>query len=177
MLPYLVIRKTEHSGKLKPPHRNVANKKRGKVVVGTPLSYINNLIIWGANHPYSQLRAELRRTRLQRVREAGMQGRIQLPATSTHYDHGAQPRSKVFIFFLWEENRIVWKTLVAQQRTNANSTHILWPRPESNRGHLGERRALYAQANRATILLCTWTAKNQEGKQTRRHWFILSKIL
>ena len=27
-----------------------------------------------------------------------MQGRIQLPATSTHYDHGAQPRSKVFVF-------------------------------------------------------------------------------
>ena len=28
-----------------------------------------------------------------------MQGRIQLPATSTHYDHGAQPRTKVFDFF------------------------------------------------------------------------------
>ena len=61
---------------------------------------IYKIIIWGANRPYSPLRAELRRTRLQRVREVGMQGRIQLPATSTHYDHGAQPRSKVFDFFL-----------------------------------------------------------------------------
>ena len=50
------------------------------------------ITIWGANRPYSQLRAELRRTRLQRVREAGMQGRLWLPATSTHYDHGAQPK-------------------------------------------------------------------------------------
>ena len=56
------------------------------------------IIIWGANHPYSQLRAESRRTRLQRVREAGMQGRLWLPATSIRYDHGAQPRSKVFDF-------------------------------------------------------------------------------
>ena len=80
---------------------------------------------------YSSLlaaRAELRRTRLQRVREAGMQGRIQLPATSTHYDHGAQPRSKVFDFFLREENWIVWQTLVAQQRTNAQ-LNTVWPRP------------------------------------------------
>ena len=88
---------------------------------------IHVIIIWGANHPYSQLRAELRRTRLQRVREAGMQGRIQLPATSTHYDHGAQPRSKVFDFFLREENRIVWKTLVAQQRTNAQLNSHMAP--------------------------------------------------
>ena len=39
---------------------------------------------------------------------------------------------------------MVWKTLVAQQRTNAQlNSHIA-------RGHLGERRALYAQANHAT---------------------------
>ena len=47
---------------------------------------IKIIIIWGANHSYSQLRAELRRTRLQHVCEAGM------PATSTHYYHGAQPK-------------------------------------------------------------------------------------
>ena len=65
---------------------------------------------------------------IQRVREAGMQGRIQLPATSTHYDHGAQPRSKVFDFFLREENRIVLKTLVEQQRTNAQlNSHYMAP--------------------------------------------------
>ena len=65
------------------------------------------------------------------------------------YDHGAQPRSKVFDFF--EENRMVWKTLVAQQRTNAQlNSHIHGPDRESNRGHLGERGALHAQANRAT---------------------------
>ena len=63
-----------------------------------PLSSPQNMIIiiWGANHPYSQLRAELRRTRLQSVQEAGMQGRLWLPATSTYYDHGAQPGTKVF---------------------------------------------------------------------------------
>ena len=91
------------------------------------------IIIWGANHPCSQLRAELRRTRLKRVREAGMQGRIQLPATSTHYDHGAQPRSKVFDFFLREENRIVWKPSWHSREPTHNSTHI-WPDRESNRG-------------------------------------------
>ena len=83
------------------------------------------IIIWRANHPYSQLRAELRRTLLQRVREAGMQGCLWLPATSAHYDHGAQPRSKVFDFFPGEENRIVCKTLVVQKRTNAQlNSHI-----------------------------------------------------
>ena len=66
----------------------------------------NNLTIWGANHPLSPLKAELRRMRLQRVREAGMQGRLLLTATSTHYDYGAQPRSKVEPR---EENRMVWE--------------------------------------------------------------------
>ena len=95
----------------------------------------------GAYHPYSQLRAELRRTLLQRVREAGMQGRIQLPATPTHYDHGAQPRLKVFDFFLREENRIVWKTLVAQQRTNAQLNSHMAPTGNQTRVTLvrGER--------------------------------------
>ena len=51
-------------------------------------------IIWEANYPYSQLRAEMRRTQLQRVWEAGMQERLWLPAKSTHYDHGAQPEIK-----------------------------------------------------------------------------------
>ena len=88
------------------------------------------VIIGGANHPYSQLRAELRRTRLQRVREAGLQGRIQLPATSTHYDHGAQPRSKVF------------DSLKNPRGTaeNQRTTQLTYgPDRESNRGHLGER--------------------------------------
>ena len=53
-------------------------------------SLIIIIIIWEANHPYSQLTAELQRIRL-RVQEAGMQGRLWLPATSTSYDHGAQP--------------------------------------------------------------------------------------
>ena len=50
------------------------------------------MTIWEANHPHSQLRAELRRTGLQRVREAGMQKRLWLPAISTHYDQGAQQK-------------------------------------------------------------------------------------
>ena len=54
-----------------------------------------------------------------------MQGCLQLPATSTHYDHGAQPRSKVFDFSP-EETGIGWKTLMAQQRTNAQ-LNSQWP--------------------------------------------------
>ena len=37
-------------------------------------------IIWEANPPYSQLRAELRRAGLQSVQEADMQGRLWNPA-------------------------------------------------------------------------------------------------
>ena len=95
----------------------------------TLLAYMNSfnietiiiIIIWDAYYPYSQLRAELQRTRLQRVREAGMQGRLWLPGTSTHYDHGAQPEIESVWFFPREENWMVWKTLVAQQRTNATN--------------------------------------------------------
>ena len=85
----------------------------------------NNL---GAKHPYSQLRAELRRTRLQRVWEAGMQGRLWLPATSTHYDHGAQPRFKVFDFSRGRKTGCSGKPLWHSREPTHNSTHI-WPRP------------------------------------------------
>ena len=92
----------------------------------------NNNNNFGANHPYSQLWAELRRTRLQRVREAGMQGRLWLPATSTHYDHGAQPKIESIWFFTREENRMVWKTFVAQQRTNAQlNSHMALARNQT----------------------------------------------
>ena len=60
---------------------------------------IITIIILGDNHPYSQLRTELLRTRLQRVREAGMQGRLALPSTSTHYDHEAQQKIESVWFF------------------------------------------------------------------------------
>ena len=43
--------------------------------------------IWWPNHPYMQLRAEMRRTWLQRVREAGMQGRLWPQLNSTHTWH------------------------------------------------------------------------------------------
>ena len=80
-----------------------------------------------------------------------MQGRIQLPATSTHYDHGAQPRSDVFDFFPEggkPDSRENPRGTAEYQRT----TQLTYgPDRESNRGHLGERRALYAQANRATV--------------------------
>ena len=48
---------------------------------------------------YWQLRPELRRTRLKRVREAGMQGLLWQPAISTHYDLGAQPEIESVWFF------------------------------------------------------------------------------
>ena len=119
-----------------------------------PHNNSNNNNKLGANHPYSQLRAELRRTRLQRVREAGMQGRFWLASTSTHYEQGAQPRSKVFDFSRGRKTGWSGKPLVAQQRTNAQlNSHMA---PTGNRTGVtlvGERRALYAQANRATLSL------------------------
>ena len=92
------------------------------------------IIIWGANRPYSQLRAELRRTRLQRVREAGMQGRLWLPATSTHYmttEHSQ--RSKVFDFSRGRKTGCSGKPLWHNREPSHNSTHIhdIWPWPGS----------------------------------------------
>ena len=69
-------------------------------------------------------RAELRRTRLQRVREAGMQGRLWLPATSTHYDHGAQPRLKVFDFFPREENRSLENPCGTAENQRQHNSHM-----------------------------------------------------
>ena len=111
----------------------------------------NKKINWRANHPHSQLRAELRWTRLECVREAGMQGCFWVPAKSTHYDHRAQPRSKVS-GFSWGR-KIGWsgKPLWHSREPTHNSAHIYGPGLESNRGHLGERRGLSAQANHATL--------------------------
>ena len=87
--------------------------------------------------------------RLQRVREAGMQGRLWLPATSTHYDHGVQPRSKVFNFP--EGGKPDGLENPCGTAENQRTTQLTYgPDRELNQGHLGERRALYAQANRAT---------------------------
>ena len=58
--------------------------------------------------------------------------------------------SKEFDFFPREENQIVWETLVTQQRTNAQLNSHMAPAGSRTRGHLGERRAPYAQANHAT---------------------------
>ena len=44
---------------------------------------------------------------------------------------------------------MVWKTFVAQQRTNAVTQLTYGPGWESTRGHLGERGALDAHANHA----------------------------
>jgi hypothetical protein len=72
------------------------------------------IIIWGANQPYSQLRAELRRTRLHVFEKLAFKGAFgcqpHQPIMTTKHSQ----RSKVFDL----------KTLVAQQRT----THI-WPCP------------------------------------------------
>ena len=56
-----------------------------------------------------------------------MQGRLWLPATSTHYDHGAQPRSKLFGFFP-RGRKIGWsgEPLWHSREPTQNSTHI-WP--------------------------------------------------
>ena len=83
------------------------------------------IIFWGANHPYTQLRAELRRL-WQLVQEAGMQGRLWLPATSTHYDHGAQPENECAS----QGRKIRWsgKPLWHSRKLTHNSTHICpWP--------------------------------------------------
>ena len=51
---------------------------------------------------------------IQRVQEAGMQGRLWLPATSTHYDHGAQPNIlyciKIYIYIVLKQSNGKKKT-------------------------------------------------------------------
>ena len=122
-----------------------------KIALHSELFFIIIIIIWGANHPYSQLRAELQRTRLQRVREAGMQGRLWLPATSTHNDHEAQPKIESVYFFFPEGRKPYGLENPRGTAENQRTTQLTCgPGRESNRGHLGERRALYAQANHAT---------------------------
>ena len=88
---------------------------------------LGQIIIWGANHPYLQLRAELRRTRLQVFEKLAFKGAFgcqpHQPIVTTEHSQ----RSKVFDCFLREENRMVWKTLVAQQRINAQLNSNLAP--------------------------------------------------
>ena len=48
-----------------------------------------------------------------------MQGCLHLPDTPTHYDLGEQPRSQASNLLSRDDNRRVWKTLLAQHRTNA----------------------------------------------------------
>ena len=91
----------------------------------------------GANHPYSQLRAELRRTWLQ--------------ATLTHYDHGAKPRSKVFDFFPEGGKPDGLENPRGTAENQRTSQLAYGPGRESNRGHLGERQALYAQVNQSFL--------------------------
>ena len=108
------------------------------------------IIIWEANHPFSQLRAELRRARLQPVREAGMQGRLWQPDTNP-----LGPRSKHFLYIerVWFFPRGGGPDGLENPRCtaeNQRTTQLTYgPGRVSNRGHLGERRALYAQSNNA----------------------------
>ena len=92
---------------------------------------------WEANHPYSQ----------------GSKSWIAkdtatpwLPAASTHYDHGAQPRSKMFDFS--EGGKPDGLENPCGTAENKRTTQLTYGSGrESNRGHLGERRPLYAHAN------------------------------
>ena len=86
------------------------------------------IIIWGANHPYPQLLAELRRTRLHRFREAGLQGRFccqpHQPLMTTEHSQ----RSKVFDFSWGRKTGWSGKPLWHSREPTHNSTHI-WPWP------------------------------------------------
>ena len=95
----------------------------------------NNNLGGGANHPYSQLRAELQRTRLQRVREAGIQGRLWLPATSTHYDHRAQPKVRQIkadmrVLNAWRCGRVVQNGIGEAHMFSL--THAQWAEPNGS---------------------------------------------
>ena len=84
------------------------------------------IIIWRADHPYSQLTAELRRTRL---KTCSRSRHARAPLAASHINP-LWPRSTAKIKSVWffqrEENRMVWKTLVAQQRTNAQvNSHVM----------------------------------------------------
>ena len=116
---------------------------------GAPRQYNNNNL--GGWSSLLAAKSWIRKDDATMCPRTGMQGRLQLPATSTHYDHGEQPRSKVFDFSRGRKTRWSEKPSWHCREPTHNSTHN-GPGWESNRGHLGERRALYAQANRATYM-------------------------
>ena len=64
---------------------------------------------------------------------------------------------------------MVWKTLVAQQRINAQLNSHMAPAGNRTGGHLGERRVLYAQANHAGQN-CLPAKRNQWYK--RQKWLM-----
>ena len=85
---------------------------------------------------------------LQCVREAGLQGRIQLPHQPIMTTEHSQDR-KCLIFPEGGKPDVLENPCGTAE--NQRTTQLTYgPSRESNRGHLGERRALYAHANHAT---------------------------
>ena len=105
-----------------------------------PPSYNNNL---GDNHPYSQLELNCE---IQHVREAGMQGRIQLQTimTTAH----SQYRKCLIIPEGGKPDGLDNPRGTAENQRTTQLTYS--PGRESNRCNLGVGRALYAHADRAT---------------------------
>ena len=97
-----------------------------------------------------QLIAELRRTRLHSVRDAGMQGgpfgsQPHQPILTTEHSQ----RSQVFDFSPEGEKPDGLENPRGTAENQPTAQLTSGPGQVSNQGYLGERRALYAQANHA----------------------------
>ena len=93
------------------------------------------IIIWGANHPYSQL---CKRWIAKDAATMCSRSRYARGPLAANHINPLWPRSTAKIKSVWffprEENRMVWKTLVAQQRTNAQLNSHNGPGRESKQG-------------------------------------------
>ena len=80
--------------------------------------------------------------RLPRVREAGMQGRLWQPTTSTHYHHGAQ-----CLVFAEGGKSDGLENPHATAKNHRTTQLTYGPGRVSNQGHLGERQAQVSKYN------------------------------
>ena len=109
-------------------------------------------IIWEANHPYSQLRAELPRTPLKKQACKGaFASQPHQPIMTTKHSRD----QKCLILPVGRKpggQANPWGTAENQRTTQLTYS----PGRESNQGHLGERRALNAQANHSPKIDCLY---------------------
>ena len=82
------------------------------------------IIIWGANRPYSQLELNCEGRGFNVFEKQACKGAF---SSQPHQPIVITKHSQDRFFFLREDNRIIWNTLVAQQRTVAQLNSHMAP--------------------------------------------------